>query len=114
MQLVEADAEVLSNREHDLGQKRCPIGIEEPVQGSSDAIIVEPHHFLCRESEGAGGELMHELPLAVDRFALDNERAQQHAECRGVRHRAAPIARGDVCLEQRRKPQAFEKVVDEG
>jgi hypothetical protein len=44
------------------------------------------------------------LLCSVDRLALDHDRAQQHAECLGVRHATAWISRRDVLLEESRAP----------
>jgi hypothetical protein len=53
------------------------------------------------------------LLLAVDRFALDDDRAQQHPQGLGVRHGAAPVARGHVLVEELLQADALEEVIDE-
>ena len=54
------------------------------------------------------------LLLAVDRLALDDDRAQQHAQRLGVGDGAAAVGGGDVLLEQLEQAHAREEVVDQG
>ncbi len=70
--------------------------------------------LLGGQPEAAGGELVHGLGLAIDRLALDDERAQQHAERRGVGERCAPIAGGDVLFQQRGEVEPLQELVDQG
>ncbi len=114
MQLLEAHGELLSDRDDELGQERRPVGVEESVERPAEAIIAQVLELFCGKPEQARGETMHRLALAVDRFALDDERAQQHAERGGVAEHAAPIGGGDVLLEQRHHADALEEVVDQG
>jgi hypothetical protein len=114
VQLIEAHAELLSDREHDRGEQCRAIGVEEPIERAADAVVAEMPHLLPGEPEELRREADRGLLLAVDRFALDDDRAQQHAERGGVRHGAAPIAGGHVVVQQRREAQALEEVVDQG
>jgi hypothetical protein len=57
---------------------------------------------------------MHGLLLAVDRLALDDDRAQQHAQGARMGHGTAPIGGGDVLVEKFLQAHALEEMVDEG
>jgi hypothetical protein len=114
MEFGEAHGELLADREHHFGEQRRSVGVEEPIQGPADPIVAKLPHLSGREPKQGVGEADGGLLLAVDRFALDDDRAQEHPERLGVRHRAAPIARGDVSVEERLEADALEEVVDEG
>ena len=114
MQLVEAHGELMPDRDDELGEQRRPVGVEEAIERPAEAVVADVGQALDRQAEYRGGETMHRLALAVDRFALDQERAQQHAERGGVGERAAPLGGGDELLEQCRQVEALQKVVEQG
>lgn len=114
MQLLAAQGEALPDGHHHFGQQRRSVGVEEPIERPADAVIADVGHLVTGDAEAAGGELMHRLALAVDRLALDDERAQQHPQGGGVRQDGAPIGGGNVLGEQRREAQPLEEVIDQG
>ena len=56
---------------------------------------------------------MHGLVLAVDGFALDDERAQQHAQSASMRD-GAPGIGGDMPAQQIFQADALDEVIDKG
>lgn len=71
MEFGESHGEVLPDREHHFGEQRCPVGVEEPIQGPADAVIPQLLHLSGREPKQRVGEADCGLLLTVDRFALD-------------------------------------------
>ncbi len=114
MQFIEAHGELLPHREHHGGEQRRPIGVEESIERATAAVVAQLPHLRGREPEELGREAHRGFLLAVDRFALDDDRAQQHPQRLGVRHGVAPVAGGHVLVEQRLQAQALEEVVDQG
>ena len=113
VQLVEAQAEALCDRHDDLGQQRCAVGIEESIQSAPEPVIAEALHLLGIDAEHAAGKPMHGLVLAVDGFALDDERAQQHAQSASMRD-GAPGIGGDMPAQQVFQADALDEVIDKG
>jgi hypothetical protein len=114
VQLLEGHPEALADGDHHLGEQRRTVGVEEPVQGVPDAVVRQALHLLGVDAKHPRREAVDRLVLAVDRLALDEDRAQQHPECLGVGERAAPIGAADELLEQRLQSHALEEVVDQG
>ena len=75
VQFVEAKLELLADGQHDLGQQRGAVGVEEPILGASEPVVAELLHRLGVDAEHAAGKAMDGLLLAVNRLALDDERA---------------------------------------
>ena len=98
MELVEANPEALPGGQDQLGEQRGAIGVEQPVQGSTEAVIAQVLHLLGADAEHAVGKAVHGLLLAVDRLALDDDRSQQHAQRAGMTHGATRV-RGDVARQ---------------
>ena len=100
VQLLELHAEALADREHDGGEQRAAVGIVESIEGSAEPIIAQVPKILLSEAVHGWGEAVHGLDLAIDRLALDHDRAKQYPQCCGVWHRAASIGRRDVLIQQ--------------
>jgi hypothetical protein len=99
MQLGQAHGELLPHREHHLSEQRCAIGVKQPIERTSDAVIAKVAHLRSRQPKELRSKAHRGLLLAVDGFALNDDRAQQHPQGLRVRHGAAPIARGHVFVE---------------
>jgi hypothetical protein len=112
VELVEANPEPLPGGQHQLGEQRSAIGVEQPVQGPTKAVIAQMRHLLGADAEHAVGKAVHGLLLTVDRFALDDDRSQQHAQRAGVADGATRV-RCDVAREYVVQAQALDEVVDE-
>lgn len=112
VQFVEAEVEASMDGEDDLGQERAAIGVEQAIEGAADLIVVQPLRLIRREPEGLGRELADGLVLAVDRLALDQDRAQEHQESGSVGQGAATIPRGNEALEDLGEPDPVEEVVE--
>jgi len=113
VELLEAHPEALPNGQHELSQQRRAIGIEQPIQGAPEPIVAQVLHLLDTDAEHAIGETVHGLVLAVDRLALDDDRAQQHAQRAGMGDAAARV-RGDVARQGVVQADALDEVVDQG
>jgi hypothetical protein len=66
------------------------------------------------DAEEPRGKAGRALLLAVDRLALNDDGAQQHAQRLRMGDRAAAVDGGDVLLEQLEHPHACEEVIDQG
>ncbi len=91
VKLIKAQAEALPDRHDHLGQQRCAVGVKESIQSAPEPVIAEVLHLVGVDAEHAAGKAVHGLLLTVDRFALDDERAQQYARARacGMAHLAS-------------------------
>jgi hypothetical protein len=114
VQLLHPHAKSLPQHQRHLGQQRATVGVEQPIQCPADAVVAEALRLRGIDAEQAPGETAGGLLLAVDRFALHDDRAQQRAQCLRVRHRAAAVGGGHMALEQLEQPQALQEVVDQG
>jgi hypothetical protein len=113
VELLEPHPEALPDGQHELGQQRRAVRIVKAVQGATEPVVAQVLHVLRADAEHATGEAVHRLLLTVDRLALDDDRAQQHAQCAGVRDRAARV-RGDVTRQRVVHADALDEVVDQG
>ncbi len=91
VELVEAHPEALPNGQHQLGEQRRAVGIEQPVQGAAEPVVAQVFHLLGADAEHAIGKAVHGLVLTVDRLALHDDRSQQHAQRAGMGDGATPI-----------------------
>ena len=114
MQLLQAHAEALGDGQHDLREQRGAVGVEQPIQRATDAVVAQTAGLRGIDAEQADGEPVSALLLAVDWFALDDDRAQQHAERLRMGDSAAAVGGGDVLLEQFEQPDARQEVIDQG
>ena len=80
MQLLQTQGEALRHREHDLGEQRGAVGIEQPIQRAADAVVAQARGLSGIDAEQPGGEARGRLLLAIHRLALHHDRAQQHAQ----------------------------------
>ncbi|MCZ7559321.1 MAG: hypothetical protein M5U30_04100 [Burkholderiaceae bacterium] len=116
VQPIEAHAEASRKRDDDLGQQCRPVHVEQALERPSDAVVGEVRQVGGAQAEQAAGERHRGLLLAVDRLALDDDRAQQHAQRLRVRNGGAVRARIaiDVLLEDLEHAAAIEEVVEQG
>lgn len=114
VQPIEGHPEALPHRDHHRGEQGRPIGIEEPIERAPDPVVGQPRHLRRVDAEASRCKTVHGLLLAIDGLALDQDRAQQHAECLRVGDGTASIGGRNELLEQRRQPHALEEVIDQG
>ena len=112
MQLVEAEVEGLAGRDDHRGQQAPPVGVEEAIESPAEGVVAQMGHPLWRQAEGFGRVSSHRLVLAIDRLALDQDRAQEDSRALGVRQPRAPVRSRHEALEVLVEPQAPEEVVD--
>ena len=113
VELLEAHAEALPDGQDELGEQRRAVGVEQPIQGAAEPVVAEMAHLQGADAEHAVGEAVHRLLLAVDRFALDDDGAQQHAQGAGVSDGAAPVRRHEA-RQRLVQSDALDEVVDQG
>ena len=113
VQPVKANPKALAHRHHHLGQQCRPVSIKQPVEGAADAIVGQSRHRSRADPEQSGGEAIHGLLLAVDRFPLDDDRAQQHPQGLRLRDRIAPVGGGNVLVKNRLQAHALEEGIDQ-
>jgi hypothetical protein len=107
VQLVELQAEAAAHRDHDLGEQRAPVGVEEAIEGAAYGIVAQLLHLQPCEAEGRRGEGAYGLLLAVDGFALDHDRAQEHPERAGRLDRSALVPTRYVTLQRSRQARKW-------
>ncbi|MBE7522126.1 MAG: hypothetical protein HS109_07050 [Burkholderiales bacterium] len=81
MQPLEGHPEALPHCDHHRGEQGSTVGVEEPIERAPNAVVGQPHHLRRVDAEAPRRKAVHGLLLAVDGLALDQDRAQQHAEC---------------------------------
>ena len=113
VELVETHTEALPDGQDEFGEQRSTVGIEQVVQGPSEAVVAQVPHLLGADAEHAVGEAVHRLLLAVDGLTLDDDGAQQHAQCAGVTDGATPV-RGHEARQRLGQPDALDEVIDQG
>jgi hypothetical protein len=98
------------------GRLRRAVSIEQPIQRAAGAGIGQVRDLSGADAELAGGGGGGGLLLAVDRLALDDDRAQQHAEGFGVGDGGAAVEVAAIQMpgENLAQAAAIEEVVDEG
>lgn len=79
MQLLAADLEAAHCGDHYFDEQGGAIRLEEPVQGSADAIVGHLLHHPRLQAVHLGSERAHGLLLLIDGLPLYHDGAQQHA-----------------------------------
>jgi hypothetical protein len=72
VQLLHSNAEALRHVQHDLGEQRAAVGVEQPIQRAPDAVVAQPSSLRGIDTEQPRGELVGALLLAIDRLSLDD------------------------------------------
>lgn len=114
MQLPKARPKAAAHRDQHLGEQRGAVRVEGPVQRPADAVLAQMLHLLDSEPEQAAAKAVHDLALAVDRSRSTTSERSNTPKCPRVGEGAAPMAGGNVPLEQRLHSHALVEVVDEG
>ena len=114
MQLGKAKGEPLLRGDHHLGQERGPVGIEEAVERAAHRVVGERVSLPPAEPEALRRERRDRLRQPVDRLPLACYGAQQHPDSPGVGQAAAPVRGGDGAIEEFRKPESFNEMVEQG
>jgi hypothetical protein len=84
VQFVEIDAELTDGVCHNRERERRDVGVEEPVEATSDAVVVERRELRCSQSQQLGRMACGPLADAVERLARDQEILDQdHQPGRG-------------------------------
>lgn len=114
MQLLHPNAETLRHAQYDLGEQRGTVGVEQPIERAPNAVVAQPLGLCGIDAEEPRRKAGRALLLSVDRLALDDDRAQQHAQRLRVGDGAAAVGGGDVLLEQLEQTHAQQEMVDQG
>lgn len=85
MQLGGLDFEVADHRQDRLGDQARPVGVEEPVEGAADPVVVERFGVTRLEPEDRRVVGRRPLTQGVDRTVTGYEVAHHHLDyrCRG-------------------------------
>jgi len=114
VQLLERDLELLNHVDHEGGQQRARVGVEQPIQGPAHAIVVEQGDLLREQPQERGDPAARPFAQAVERGAGQDEVAREDAEG-GARRQLRPgIGRGQMPLEEVVESEAPQDVVHEG
>ena len=106
VQFVQGDAELLDDVRRHGQDQRGHVGQEQPVQGSSHAVVVEPADLLGRQAQGIGGMACGPFAHAVDRLAGDEQVAQQDQEGLDRRELRAAVFRRQGGAQKILQPHA--------
>ena len=113
VELVELHGEALAHSQGHLGKQCGAVGVEQVVQSATQAVVAEVAHVLGGDAEHRTGKAVDGLVLAVDGFALDDQRAQQNAQGLTMGDAAASVT-WDMTLEQLGQAHSLDEVVDQG
>ena len=98
MQLLQVELELGDHREHQLGQQRGVVGVEQTRERAPDAIVVERSQPLAAQPQQARLEAPRPRAETVDGLAPKAEVADDDADRLGRREAQASIASGQVAL----------------
>ena len=113
VQLVEIDGE-LPHRMNDDGQGQGgDVGIEESVEATADAIVVEGGQLGGAQAEALGDVPRRPLADAIEGLAGDEEVLEQEQEPGGRGDAAAPVLARQVVTEERLEAEAVEEAVED-
>ena len=113
VQLRAVDPELAHRCEHQLGQQRGAIAVEQCVQGAADAVVVEQLALPGPQARQARLERGGPAGQAVERLARHAQVAHQHADSGRGRERRARVARGQVTRKRARHVDALKEPVDQ-
>ncbi len=114
VQLLQRDLELLDHVDHHGGHQGGRVGVEEPIQGPSDAIVVEKGDLLGAQPQEGGGPPARPFAEPVERHAGQNEVAREDAEGRTRGQLRAGVGGRELPLEEVVEPEALQDVVHEG
>ena len=104
---------------------RCPAATtavvsNPPRSATKSRSSARPMVSSCRSStapgsrpKAPGAKPLHRLLLTVDGLALDQDRAQEHPQARGVGQPAAAVSRGDEARQVSRQVESIDEMVEE-
>ena len=114
VQLLQRDRELLDHVHHEGGQQRVRVGIEQSIQGSAHAIVVEESDLLRAQSQEGGDPPPRPFPQPVERHAGQHEIAREDTESGTRRQLRAGVGRRQVARQELLESQAPQDVVHEG
>jgi hypothetical protein len=111
VELIHVDLECSERPEDELGHESGAVGIEEPVESPTDAIVVEPVDLARPESRERGFHVTSPLDVRVDRLTVvqSNVADQDAQSLSGIEAAAAGERLGQEAVEA----EAIEDGVDE-
>jgi hypothetical protein len=102
VQLAAVDAELGDHAEHQLGQQRRAVGVEEIVQRAADAIVVEQRGLAVSQAQQRRVVARCPVGQAVERLARDAQVCDQHADHGRGRQRDAGVAGRQAAVKHAR------------
>ncbi len=112
MELLQFHFELPHRAHDDFGEQRSAVGIEQPIEGSTDAVVVEQRHFVRRQAELRRIEGSSPFLQSVDRSACLQDVAQEESERFGGRQAQAAIVVGDIARQHVVQPEAIHEPID--
>jgi hypothetical protein len=113
VQLVQRDAELLDHVGRHGQDQRGHIGLEQPVQGPSYAVIVEPVDLLRRQVQDVGRVVRGPFAHAIDRPSRDEQIAEQDQEGLDRRELGAAIFGRQGGAEEFRQARPPQKSIED-
>ena len=100
MQLIERDVERTDGVGGDVENQGCDIGVEETVEGATDAIVIERGELLVGQVEPARVVPCGPLADAVEGLARDEQVPDEQEQRRGRGDAGPPILAREVFAEE--------------
>ena len=100
VQLLQGDVELLDHMENELGEHSVSVGVEESVEGSSDAVVVELAELSGGAAQQRGKEGGGPFDDGRQRASGEDEPLQECSEGKGGVEVSTRIQRGEVWWER--------------
>ncbi len=101
VQFVQPHGEPSAHGHDHLGQQRGPIGEEQLIERAAQGVIAQPHGLGRLQAKQTRSEALDQRLVPIDRFALDQDGAQQHAQGLAVGQPTAAGGGRHVAIQQR-------------
>ena len=110
MELIETEIELIYYVDHGFRHHRGAVRVEEQIQGSADAIVVEPAYLIRLDTDEIRPERRTPAGYRINRPPIQDDVPEKDAEtCGGVRVRRPVVV--DVATDNGLDSGSFEEVV---
>jgi hypothetical protein len=113
VQLIEFDAELADGVGHDFEGERGDVGVEEAVEGASDAVVVERGELLGGQPQPCGVVSCGPFADAVERLAGDQEVPQEEQQGGAGPDACAAVLFGEAAAEELVEAEPPEEPVEQ-
>jgi len=111
VQFLRGNGELLEHVQDERRQKRTAVGVEQTIERTADAVVVELLRGTAKKQRVEGARPFDD---GIQRGAGDGETAEESAQGGGGVHAAPGIRRGKAGGEQIGHVQPRQEVVDDG